>query len=520
MALPVEDDKRRSTAFPNNPPPPGRVYGQSQRGLGAPTSSPQKPGSIQPLDTQAESDRQAFGAMWDKAKSLNQHAGAAIADVATLPLRAAAGVYDTAVVRPMRAAGINAAWTSPMVNPASNADGKSMTPFLDQMASKDAQTGVAAPSPVHATYSNEGRNYPASFKAAAAPTETPLPAGAPTATRNFSADLRNAPSTLPTDLPQGVIHKTVDANGRPVYSGANVGFGAKMVDGAGREVAQRGSVDVAQAGSMVAGAGGYGFTPASGQDQAGAQARQTQISQALTNPDGSKWSAQDNATMAANLRDSVDPYRGTSRSPQLTPGQTYAQQAMNAPRTLKNLTPRQMARIQDQALQIDAQAQTNRFNADRLGMDLGRLDLERQRLSSDIATGEMAREEKGLGIASAKQVADLQSKLLAATDPTEKAKYAQTLRELLGKQAQGDWSVQVTPATKNIDGSTTAGSVIRYNKATGQVEKVDGMQPEGTTQATAGQKYAVGQTVQRADGAKARVTAVDENGNPTAFQPL
>jgi len=37
------------------------------------------------------------------------------------------------------------------------------------------------------------------------------------------------------------------------------------------------------------------------------------IKQTLTNPDGSTWSAADNSRMAANLRDGVDPYRGTSR---------------------------------------------------------------------------------------------------------------------------------------------------------------------------------------------------------------
>ena len=35
----------------------------------------------------------------------------------------------------------------------------------------------------------------------------------------------------------------------------------------------------------------------------------------LRNPDGSQWSARDNAIMAANLRDGVDPYHGTSRAP-------------------------------------------------------------------------------------------------------------------------------------------------------------------------------------------------------------
>lgn len=42
----------------------------------------------------------------------------------------------------------------------------------------------------------------------------------------------------------------------------------------------------------------------------------------LTNPDGSKWSARDNAMMAANLRDGVNPYRNTPRGqsgPQVLP---------------------------------------------------------------------------------------------------------------------------------------------------------------------------------------------------------
>ena len=34
--------------------------------------------------------------------------------------------------------------------------------------------------------------------------------------------------------------------------------------------------------------------------------------------------------------------------------------------------------------------------------------------------------------------------------------------------------MQVTPQTKNVDGSTTEGSVIRYNSRTGEVQRVDG----------------------------------------------
>lgn len=40
---------------------------------------------------------------------------------------------------------------------------------------------------------------------------------------------------------------------------------------------------------------------------------QADIDGALNNPDGSRWSGNDNAIMAANMRDGIDPYRGTSR---------------------------------------------------------------------------------------------------------------------------------------------------------------------------------------------------------------
>ena len=41
-------------------------------------------------------------------------------------------------------------------------------------------------------------------------------------------------------------------------------------------------------------------------------------------------------------------------------------------------------------------------------------------------------------------------------------------------QEAAEWGVQVTPSIKNADGSTTEGSVYRFNKATGQTERVDG----------------------------------------------
>lgn len=91
-----------------------------------------------PLDEQAASDRAFLSNLASSIGALNRQAGAAIADVATLPIRGLAGAYDTAVVRPMRAAGISAGYLSPLVTP-EGADPASMTPFYDRLRSQGGQ---------------------------------------------------------------------------------------------------------------------------------------------------------------------------------------------------------------------------------------------------------------------------------------------------------------------------------------------------------------------------------------------
>jgi hypothetical protein len=107
--------------------------------------------------------------------------------------------------------------------------------------------------------------------------------------RDYTNELANVPRDLPGDLRQGVIYKTKGAHGETVYSGKNVTGDAQLVDGKGATIQGGGSVSTVP-----------GVDPAA-------------VRQALANPDGSRWSAGDNAIMAANLRDGVDPYRGTSR---------------------------------------------------------------------------------------------------------------------------------------------------------------------------------------------------------------
>lgn len=61
-----------------------------------------------------------------------------------------------------------------------------------------------------------------------------------TLSRDFSAELNGAKNKLPSDLREGVVHKTVDAQGRTTYSGRNVGVNSngetQMVDGKGADL--------------------------------------------------------------------------------------------------------------------------------------------------------------------------------------------------------------------------------------------------------------------------------------------
>ena len=105
-------------------------------------AAPATPSVLQ-TDPQAASDRAKVGAAWDTVKDVNDSAGRAIMDVATLIPRGVAGAYDSAVVRPMRAAGMNAGFLSPHLVP-NGVDPSSMTPFTDQKRMTQGEIPSAA----------------------------------------------------------------------------------------------------------------------------------------------------------------------------------------------------------------------------------------------------------------------------------------------------------------------------------------------------------------------------------------
>jgi hypothetical protein len=138
----------------------------------------------------------------------------------------------------------------------------------------------------------------------------------------------------------------------------------------------------------------------------------------------------------------------------------------------------QAALKNDQALQqvqpgLAAAAMRENADLQREGMQqqgantrsLGQIALEQQKVNQAAVT-------QGIDNRSKTIVQALQSQIATEPDSAKRQSLAQRLRELQGQGQPAEWGVQVTPTTKNIDGSTSMGSIVRYNKATGQTEVV------------------------------------------------
>ena len=102
--------------------------------------------SKKPMDATAIADRQMASNAFSKMKDVSETAGRAIADVATIVPRGVVGAYDSTVVRPMRAMGVNAAYLSPALTP-DGASVDSPTPFSDIKRARTAQQAMATPAP-------------------------------------------------------------------------------------------------------------------------------------------------------------------------------------------------------------------------------------------------------------------------------------------------------------------------------------------------------------------------------------
>lgn len=158
-------------------------------------------------------------------------------------------------------------------------------------------------------------------------------------------------------------------------------------------------------------------------------------------------------------------------------------------------TQRQAGSLQREGLQQSGETQRTNIRAQR---DDAANQIARGRLSLEqIAAGYQNRASDRMDRA--------QSELETAKTPEAQRSARERLLALAGKAPQSEWAVSVTPTTKNADGSTTQGSIYRYNKTTGETVRVDdgqgaGASPPPKKSLKAGQVYQTPTGVMRWNG--------------------
>jgi len=275
---------------------------------------------------------------------------------------------------------------------------------------------------------------PAPTPTAPNPTDQRLAAGTQTAPSSMAAAAPAAPETTIAASPNNVT-KTVGPDGRVSYSGGPNISGDITVNGK---------------------TPGGGFMVADSlASRALAQPAPASPSQGVTAPtiqhSGNSWKAENDLRNARVSASSITQSDQWGRGRDRTASANYAAM-LGTDQALRQAQPG-MAQA---AMRENAGIQ-------REGMGF---QTAQQRLAMD-------QETQGFANRAAQQSEQLRNTLLDPNATPEQRKQAQqALMTLQGKSANGEWGVQVTPATKNIDGSTSAGSIVRYNKATGQTEVV------------------------------------------------
>ena len=465
---PVDEERKRRDALVNQIPTGGNP----------PAPPATAPAPAPALSTQAQRDRAAIGGAWNTVKGVSEDAGRAIADVATLVPRGLVGAYDSAVVRPMRAAGMNAAYLSPSLVP-DGVDPASMTPFTDQKRMREA----AAPAPNAGAGAGRGSVNPPAVVPSAPAAQTSLAGDAymPGADANARPMFDTPAAPASNQVMPGVYQ-----HGRGQYSDNPAGMG--FAPGAGNPsanniaaadaLASRSAADVA---GLVAAQDARGFQPQqapqvrhSGNDwQARNDLRNLEVSaSSITNQP--RWSGQGGRQAAGSVPPAVAAYQAAlqtdaelrravpsmdqmaMRENAATQRTGMQEQGSNARNTLDNTV-----RMADVGVR-GFDAQTRRAN------DARRASVDERRMTLDENTG-------NISIRAAQRLESLQTRYAEAKTDADRAKIAREIRDLSGKSDEtADWAVQVTPQTKNPDGSTSEGSVIRYNKRTGEVQTVNG----------------------------------------------
>lgn len=454
------------------------VGGARPAAAAAATAAPSAPAA--PLDAQAASDRQAIGGFLEGASKLNDVAGAAIMDAGTAIPRAALGAYDTAVVRPVRAAGVNMAFTRPLLTPA-GADPSSMTPSLDRVLGQGATTaptqtltpsapaapaGAIRPPATQADVrrlDNAGAQVPALLAPPAKPEAQIGPDGAPVM----------AP-VLPV-APAGAIRRVGNS-----YSGSNVS-GDVSINGR------------APGGGVISmpGASFIGRAPiAGGAAAAGSVVAASGPSMAVI-PDASVDSRQATANFFIDADQRSDLRRAQST---WSPRRGFDGQAIAQAQGAINTTSTNRARAAEGLVRdagetargaVRDAGDTARANIREQG-DMARAGMvdRRQAAAGAIASADLGIRQAAAGydIRTKARIEGAQAEVQNAKTPAARRAASEKLAALAGKAAQdnfaalesGGGTVPIDPANPMLGMRTEPKVPIIFNKATGQVIQVPG----------------------------------------------
>ena len=266
---------------------------------------------------------------------------------------------------------------------------------------------------------------PGATPAQAAPVAAPAPAPqlAKPATPQANPSAPNPASGSPDQvMPEGKVNVSVQPNGVKSFSGQNIS-GQPQYTGSAANTMKSGVMNVVPGMS------------------------QSEITKTLTNPDGSQWSSRDNAIMAANIRDGVDPYRGTSQ------GQANELRALALS---PNGTPGKSNAMKMLAMQSEEKRTA------------GQQQIERDR-NSTVNQG------TALDNQSKQQVLAAQQELANAKTPEQEAAAEKKLRALqgkYGKEMQDQYAY--APGGQSIDpvtGQAVTQPGVIFNKSTGEVKQ-------------------------------------------------
>ena len=436
-----------------------------------------------PLDRQAAADRSAIGSAWNAVKGVNDDAGRAIADVAMMVPRGLAGAYDSAVIRPMRAAGVNASYLSPSLVP-NGVDPSSMTPCTDQKRNQEANApgasaagaGRGAVNPALAVPeigAGGGRGFvsPASVNPA-------LPTPSATQPSQANAAAAGTPSAT------GMV--TREGNS---YSGSNIS-GDISINGA----APRNGGRISAQNDMAAENLARGFRPGMGSEFAAAPQpklgfgpgsvleRQQQggftgvIGQQSGN--GNMWSR-----TPEQLRRDAEVQASSIHKPTSALGvgalRSMDAQDLETTRGFNNLQREAMQQTGANSRAAGQNAAELQRTAMREGGENTRFGFrsrsEAERNQMDRERFGLEKEAAGFKTRSAQQMQDLQRVYLDPNSSAEQRAQAQaSLFALQGKSPEGRWKSVVLQGGTDAQGNKTESVLGAVNEQTGEMKRHDG----------------------------------------------